>query len=67
MKIWKPLVKFAKQRKEWAWYTDFALERREELWLEIAGERHFLEMCPPDTELRIHIEICVKPFNKEDR
>jgi hypothetical protein len=67
MKIWKPLEKFPKQRKEWAWHTDFALEEGEELSLGIAGKLHPLDVCPEGKELKIHIEICVEPFDKEDK
>lgn len=70
MKVWKPLVKFPKQRKEWAWHTDFALEEGETFSLEMPGtdgnwrERIQLEKCPKGKELKIHIEICVEPFDK---
>ncbi len=67
MKIWKPLEKFAKHRKEWAWHTDFALEEGEEFSLRVAGQMHHLDVCPEGKELKIHIEICVEPFDKEDK
>ena len=65
MKPWKPLEKFKKQRKEWAWHTDFALEEGESLKLIIARCPHLLEVCPKGQELKVHVEICVEPFSTE--
>ena len=62
MRVWKPLTKFRKQRKEWAWLTDFELEEGEDLYLRIAGEVHRLEICEKGQLLRVHLEICVEPF-----
>jgi hypothetical protein len=70
MIIWKPLVKFHKQRKEWAWHTDFALEEGEALSLvigsNVAGEMIPLDQCPKGKQLKIHMEICIEPFDKEE-
>lgn len=70
MKIWKPLTKFMKQRKEWAWHTDFAMEEGETFSLVLPGQgdnwRELipLEDCPKGKVLKIHLEICVEPFDK---
>jgi hypothetical protein len=64
MKTWKPLEKFPKHRKEWAWHTDFALEEGEEISLCIAGQTYDLDICPEGKELKIHVEICVEPFDR---
>ena len=63
MKTWKPLTKFKKYRDEWAWHADFALEAGEELRLIIAGEDHLMACPVKGIELRIHLEICVEPFD----
>ena len=65
MKIWKPLTTFKKHRKEWAWHTDFALEEGESLTLGMGKKIERLESCPAGQELRIHMEICVEPFDIE--
>ena len=73
MKVWKPLERFKKQRKEWAWHTDFALEEGEVLTLGMGNPidsdfaSKVLELCPKGKELKIHIEICVEPFDVERR
>ena len=64
MIIWKPLTKFAKQRKEWAWHTDFALEEGERLILGMGNKTKVLEECPKDKQLKVHLEICVEPFDE---
>lgn len=65
MVIWKPLEKFKKQRKEWAWHTDFSLEHDESMYIVIAGKKHLLESCPEGKQLKIHLEICVEPFDTD--
>jgi hypothetical protein len=64
MKIWKPLVNFEKHRKEWAWHSDFALEEGEALVLIMGSNCKTLEVCPEGKELKVHLEICVEPEDK---
>ena len=64
MKTWKPLTKFKKHRDEWAWHADFALEEGESLTLIMGEDLETLETCPKGKELKVHIEICVEPFDK---
>ena len=69
MKIWKPLTKFKKHRNEHAWHADLALEEGEVLALDMGDctEPDFLskvlETCPKGKELKVHVEICVEPFD----
>ena len=66
MKIWKPWTKFLKPRDEWGYHADVALEEGEELSLLFPGD-HFEKVikCPPNCELKLHIEICAETFEKE--
>jgi len=73
MRIWKPLTRYKKHRKEWAWHCDFALEKGDVFEMTLPKEislpdgKGLKEICPKGQILKIHLEICVEPFVVKDK
>ena len=65
MKIWKPLTKFryTKDRNEWKFHTDFAVESGEKIEEFRELMEIFKEKCPKGKEWRIHFEIAIEEFD----
>ena len=65
MITWKPWTKFMKPRGEWAYHADVALEEGEELQLLFPDGEIKRIRCPEHAVLKLHMEICAEPFEKE--
>ena len=66
MKIWKLWTKFKNPRDGWSYHADVALEGGEELQVIFPGNDIKKIMCPPHSELKIHMEVCTESFEKEE-
>jgi len=66
--IWKPVVKFrySKERNEYKYHTDFRLSEGKKVEDFDELMRIFKEKVPNDKEWRIHFEMAVEEFDKEE-
>ena len=64
MKIWKPWTKSLKPRGGWGYHADIALEKGEQLKLLFPDSVKIIK-CPPNAELKLHIEISTESFEEE--
>ena len=69
MKIWKPLTKFryTKDRNEWKYHTDFAVEENETIEKFRELMKIFKEKCPKGKIWKIHFEMAIEEFSKKGR
>ena len=68
MKIWKPLSKYwySKERNEYKYHTDFALEEGESIEIKVNGKRLIKDETPKGKIFKIHFEMAVETFKEEE-
>ena len=64
MRVWKPLSKYrySKERDEYKYHTDFALEEGDDIIVYNNGEKLLSEYIPKGEERKYHFEMAVERF-----